>query len=186
MGMVMTLVERSRLGVGAGARGVLASAFVAAALAGCEPSPSRDDVVAIVAEEVPAGQPGAVPVAEAPSVAPGGEAHEAGADEAPVPPEALALDPAAMRAEQGLAWIVALPAEWEPFSVGKPGSPPSRLRLTEDGKELGPANSVHQNIREEGGGAHSHWQTALYFSSSDGSNPQTNGRSYVIELVELE
>jgi hypothetical protein len=54
----------------------------------------------------------------------------------------------------------------------------SRLILYEDGRPLGPAHSPHAVIRERGEGAYSHWQGNLYFSSSDGSDPRTNGRLY--------
>ncbi len=106
--------------------------------------------------------------------------EEAGATTGPAP---LALDPEKMRAEIGEAWIIALPPEWEPFASDPADPQASRLKLTEDGKPLGPANSVHKAIREEGGGAYSHWGTALYFSTSDGANPQTGGRLYRIEIV---
>ncbi|MEI6503638.1 MAG: tetratricopeptide repeat protein, partial [Armatimonadota bacterium] len=55
----------------------------------------------------------------------------------------------------------------------------SELVLLEDGKPLGPAHSLHQLIRDEGKGRYSHWgRTGLYFSSSDNSDPLTNGRQY--------
>lgn len=57
------------------------------------------------------------------------------------------------------------------FSVGK---------FTEDGYLLGPGNAVHDTIRQSGGGAYSIWKNFVYFSTSDGSDPRTNGRSYVL------
>lgn len=54
----------------------------------------------------------------------------------------------------------------------------SNLRVFEDGIELGPAHSLHDNIFKQGGGRFSHWGRWLIFSSSDGSDPRTNGRSY--------
>lgn len=59
----------------------------------------------------------------------------------------------------------------------------SRLRLLENGRELGPAHAAHARIRAEGSGAYSHWGSELYFSSSDGTDPNTNGRRYEL-LVE--
>ena len=56
--------------------------------------------------------------------------------------------------------------------------PPSTLRLFENGKELGPAHAAHVDIRAKGGGQFSHWNTTLYFSASDNSDPRTNGREY--------
>ena len=56
----------------------------------------------------------------------------------------------------------------------------SRLRLWEDDVELGPGHSLHDDIRRLGRGRFSHWGDTLYFSSSDGSDPTTNGRAYII------
>jgi hypothetical protein len=59
------------------------------------------------------------------------------------------------------------------FSSGR-----SSLRLFEDGIELGPAHSIHEAIVADGNSRFSHWDRLLLFSSSDGSDPRTNGRSY--------
>jgi len=56
----------------------------------------------------------------------------------------------------------------------------SSLRLYEDGVPLLPGHALHQNIREKGGGRFSHWHEDLFFSSSDGTDPNTNGRIYTI------
>src|SRR5207244_1878728 len=56
----------------------------------------------------------------------------------------------------------------------------SKLALLEDGKALGPSHSVHALIRERGGGRYSHWASSIIFSTSDGSDPRTNGRVYSI------
>ncbi|MFA7174001.1 MAG: hypothetical protein WC340_11420 [Kiritimatiellia bacterium] len=67
---------------------------------------------------------------------------------------------------------------------GLEGMPPSKLKLFEDGKELGPAHTLHAQIREHGHGRFSHWQTVLYFTASDGSDPRTNGRRYTWRIKE--
>jgi hypothetical protein len=54
----------------------------------------------------------------------------------------------------------------------------STLSLYEDSRLLGPAHALHDTIRQQGAGAYSHWDTALYFSTSDNSSPRTNGRRY--------
>ncbi|MGN6179746.1 MAG: hypothetical protein ACTHNW_11235 [Mucilaginibacter sp.] len=54
----------------------------------------------------------------------------------------------------------------------------STLILFENGVQLGPAHSNHKSIREYGLGQYSHWGNTLYFSTSDNSNPLTNGRVY--------
>lgn len=55
--------------------------------------------------------------------------------------------------------------------------------LHEDGVPLGPAHALHAAIRDTGGGLFSHWQDTLYFSTSDGSDPNTNGRRYEIVVT---
>ena len=75
-------------------------------------------------------------------------------------------------------------------SVGKGGSGsdepnnPTRSKaiLCEDGRVLGPAHSSHDVIRSKGDGSYSHWAGALYFSTSDNTDPGTNGRSYRLIL----
>jgi hypothetical protein len=57
----------------------------------------------------------------------------------------------------------------------------SRLRLFEDGVPLGPAHTLHATIAREGHGRYSHWQGGLVLSSSDGSDPRSNGRRYEVE-----
>ena len=42
-------------------------------------------------------------------------------------------------------------------------------------------NSLHQPIREAGKGRYSLWEGYLYFSSSDNTDPRTNGRVYELE-----
>ena len=54
----------------------------------------------------------------------------------------------------------------------------SILRLFENGVEIGPAHSVHDDIRNTGKGRFSHWGTTVIFSASDNTDPRTNGRSY--------
>ena len=54
----------------------------------------------------------------------------------------------------------------------------SRLLLLENGTHLGPSHSDHDDIAARGGGAYSHWGTSIYVSTSDNSDPRTNGRRY--------
>ncbi len=57
----------------------------------------------------------------------------------------------------------------------------SSLVLFEDGRPLGPAHALHQDIREKGKGRYSHWTRGiLYFSTSDNSDPTRNGRTYEV------
>jgi pectate lyase len=59
----------------------------------------------------------------------------------------------------------------------------SRLKLFEDGRELPYPHSSHDDIRELGAGRYSHWGNAVYFSSSDNSDPGKNGRRYSVREV---
>jgi hypothetical protein len=56
----------------------------------------------------------------------------------------------------------------------------SSLQLFENGRSLGPPHCVHMAIQQEGGGRFSHWGDYLLFSSSDGSDPRTNGYRYEV------
>ncbi len=62
----------------------------------------------------------------------------------------------------------------------------SKLMLYEDGRPLGPAHSYHTNIGNTGKGQFSHWDNYLLFSSSDNSDPRTNGRKYSLACVEKQ
>ncbi|NMN73823.1 class I SAM-dependent methyltransferase [Rhizobium sp. 57MFTsu3.2] len=54
----------------------------------------------------------------------------------------------------------------------------SRLMLYEDGAPLGLAHFSHEDIRIFGAGRFVHWATRIYFSASDCTNPDFNGRAY--------
>jgi hypothetical protein len=57
----------------------------------------------------------------------------------------------------------------------------SCLVLFEDGRALGPGHAPHEQIRQRGSGRYSHWGCQVYFSSSDNSDPRSNGRVYCVE-----
>ncbi len=62
----------------------------------------------------------------------------------------------------------------------------SPLRLLEDGRPLAPAHCLHATIREVGNGGYSHWGGEghfFLFSTSDNSDPNTNGRPYTVTLA---
>ncbi|MBM3497115.1 MAG: hypothetical protein FJX74_00445 [Armatimonadetes bacterium] len=100
--------------------------------------------------------------------------------------EAGAIDPQAIQHEQGFCYTVAVQTPDRPDSMAGQAS---SLRLLEDGRELGPAHSMHQAIRDTGGGAYSHWSGApdgpqqLFFSASDNSDPRANERKYEWAVV---
>ncbi len=80
-----------------------------------------------------------------------------------------------------LAFTAALPAH-EAGSDGPETLFRSDLVLHEDDMPLGPAHQRHSLVREFGAGRYSHWGAALWFSSSDGTDPNTNGRRYAISF----
>lgn len=72
---------------------------------------------------------------------------------------------------------------WTPLTAPTPGDTmeapsQSKLRLYEDGVALGPGHALHVDIRAAGKGRFSHWRAGLYFSTSDNSDPRSNGRTY--------
>jgi len=79
----------------------------------------------------------------------------------------------------GGLWTAAAPPSWPSDTVDESLS---RLELFEDGVPLGPAHSLHAEIRSEGQGRYSHWAGLVFFATSDGSDPQTNGRTYTVSL----
>jgi hypothetical protein len=58
----------------------------------------------------------------------------------------------------------------------------SPIEIYENDKPLGPAHSSHAGVAKIGHGRFSHWgrkdSTIFVFSSSDNTDPQTNGRAY--------
>lgn len=58
----------------------------------------------------------------------------------------------------------------------------SILKLYENGVEIGPAHTEHDEIRKNGNGTYSHWGSTLIFSASDNTDPRTNGRTYTYVL----
>jgi hypothetical protein len=55
----------------------------------------------------------------------------------------------------------------------------SQLRIYENRHPVGPPHSLHDAIRENGGGSYSHWRGHLIFSASDDSDPRSNNRTYI-------
>jgi SAM-dependent methyltransferase len=78
-------------------------------------------------------------------------------------------------AEEGRCWITRVPA------IGEL----TELVVHEDGVALGPGESAHATIRSEGSGAYSLWGNFVYFSTSDGSDPNTNGREYELRRPDV-
>ncbi|MEO1135261.1 MAG: methyltransferase domain-containing protein [Pseudomonadota bacterium] len=81
----------------------------------------------------------------------------------------------------GLSW--ATPLDSAVFDDFDDVTDPARstLSLMEDSVALGPPHTAHQLIEKEGSGAFSHWGAWLYFSTTDGSDPNRNGRVYSVK-----
>jgi len=95
----------------------------------------------------------------------------------------LKLSPAFER-EGRLGWLSHLPAGFGALCDDDAGPERSPLLLIEDGRELGPGHEAHETIRNLGRGCYSFWKGELYFSSSDGSDPNRNGRVYAVRRIE--
>jgi hypothetical protein len=80
----------------------------------------------------------------------------------------------------GQCWLSEVDGELFPESDGPDDPNRSCLILSEEGRDLGPPQSAHQIIANQGGGRFSHWEKRLYFSSGDGSDPNLNGRTYSV------
>jgi hypothetical protein len=86
------------------------------------------------------------------------------------------------RHDAGRRWQADLPpALCEPSDTSEAPFA-SRLVLFEDGRALGPAHSLHDAIAQDGQGRYSHWGGVLWFSTSDGTDPNANGRRYTVAL----
>jgi hypothetical protein len=59
----------------------------------------------------------------------------------------------------------------------------SRLVIFEDAHPLGCAHADHAEIASEGLGRYSHWGSWVLFSTSDNTDPRSNGRLYCIREV---
>jgi glycosyltransferase involved in cell wall biosynthesis/SAM-dependent methyltransferase len=81
----------------------------------------------------------------------------------------------------GCCWRVNVP-DYQAFADSTADGRRSSLLVCEDGQPLGPAHALHGHIREQGRGAYSHWGEALYFSTSDHTDPNRNGRRYAVRL----
>lgn len=88
---------------------------------------------------------------------------------------------APFRHEGGMAWVADLPAALWDDTDNNDFPHRSSLRLLENDTELGPGHAVHATIQASGDGRYSFWMNVVYFSSSDGSDPNTNGRTYAVE-----
>jgi MoaA/NifB/PqqE/SkfB family radical SAM enzyme len=80
----------------------------------------------------------------------------------------------------GHAWIAAVP--WKiAFEIVRSGGAPATC-LYEDGVRLLHAYAPHEAIRSSGKGLYANSGRKIWFSPSDNSDPNTNGRRYEVDL----
>ena len=79
----------------------------------------------------------------------------------------------------GVAYVAALP-KLDSLGDSQDAVTRSNLLVCENNNVLGPMHSAHPEIAKEGHGRYSHWINSLIFSSSDNTNPNTNGRTYSV------
>jgi hypothetical protein len=98
------------------------------------------------------------------------------------------LRPFDKMAGSDLAFVVRAPSlEQQQLSDSETAPMQSPFLLFEDGRPLGPAHSLHADIAALGHGRFSHWTGAGFiFSSSDGTSPQSNGRTYLAMRIDPE
>ena len=79
--------------------------------------------------------------------------------------------------EQGYCWVAPVRRlRHLADSSGSPGR--STLVVYENSIPLHRAHVPHDLIRNEGKGVYSHWGDAIFFSTTDNSDPNSNGRAY--------
>ena len=83
-------------------------------------------------------------------------------------------------AQEGRMWAISAPhlSAMADDASSSGASNPSPVFLFEDDTQLPFPYSLHDDIRRTGAGRFSHWGEAVYFSTLDGSNPNSNGRRY--------
>ena len=82
----------------------------------------------------------------------------------------------------GFCWFVPIPTECSWASDTNEHPRRSFLGVWEDAEELGPPHEHHQAIATLGRGRYSVWKTGVLFSTSDNSDPNSNGRSYFLNV----
>ena len=88
----------------------------------------------------------------------------------------IELLPAGLVGEEGHCWTFpGLDPAIAPLRHSPLGS---RFTLFEDDRQLGPDHARLPKLRETGGGQFFYWNNAVYFSTSDNSDPRINGRRY--------
>lgn len=85
-------------------------------------------------------------------------------------------------AKQGPLWFYTAAPQLSGLSDTAEAPTRSPAVVCENNRPLGPAHTQHGEIAAKGSGRFSHTGLGFYFSSSDNSDPNTNGRSYRVVL----
>jgi radical SAM protein with 4Fe4S-binding SPASM domain len=88
--------------------------------------------------------------------------------------------PTSWRHDSGYCYLGKIPENF----LNLDGHSPKEITVTEDGELLPLPDTLHDEIRQLGSGRYSVWKGYLYLSSSDNTDPRTNGRCY--ELISVE
>ncbi|KWV59479.1 hypothetical protein AS156_31075 [Bradyrhizobium macuxiense] len=103
------------------------------------------------------------------------------------PQTSLLIAPSEIRSDTGNAYYVVVQfgrSGVYHLPTDSPQTPSaSNLTIFENGHALGPPHSAHIDIREKGAGRFSHWGNGVFFSTTDGSDPRSNGRAYSIQAA---
>jgi hypothetical protein len=83
-------------------------------------------------------------------------------------------------------WVAPLPPEVSQLADNQEAPDGTPLRLFENGCCLSDGHHAQRTIFGEGRGRYSFWGGYLYFSTSDGSDPNANGRVYEVRLRTVE
>jgi len=84
------------------------------------------------------------------------------------------------RNDGGACWLASLRSMRVPLHLLQQGW---HAVVHEDGRALPMPDCVHEEVRRLGGGRHSVWNDHVWFSASDDTNPNNNGRIYSIVMV---
>ena len=84
------------------------------------------------------------------------------------------------RHDGGFGWTATLAEELRALTDRDGAVDRSPLRLLEDARQVGIPHVAHVEIRHKGEGRYSFWSDTLYFSTPDGSDPNTNRRRYEV------
>jgi hypothetical protein len=94
----------------------------------------------------------------------------------------LPLPASGIKPDTGRAYITKVPRpplrDFVRVKTDSPGA--SSWEVYEDGRRLGPLQSLPDDVRKLGKGAFSQRGREVLFSTSDGSSPVTNGRTYLV------